>query len=198
MKNNTTLFPRTINSPEITFFETFREELVVILAKIEENPSFKNKLQLLLLLSDSEQVPDFEPIAGSIASAKAICFMDAEARIKTSSYNKVIYDALVTTVDKQIVVEKIRFLNSYRNMICNDVRNSIASTILSLAKVNSTEYQKYQEASHQEQEEILHSISYNSNSPQAFLLQFCFEVFKNVDSILRVIYSNHYHDIYEG
>ena len=82
------------------------------------------------------------------------------------------------------------YISNHRQAICKPLQDSIASLILENQPSEVKEH--FQNVPFQEQQKILENISYSIKSSQALFLQFCSEIFSNMDLITELLYKKHY------
>lgn len=195
MNEKTTFYPTVPEIPQ-SYLIYFHQRLREFSLELQEKKSDFNLEDFYDFLWLSWAKPDMEPYRNLIALTYNKVFDVRSRKCPLQELLSLIPD--IENIFKQLVLaekekEKKKnsfYISNHRQAICKPLRDSIASLILENEASEVKEH--FQDIPFQEQQKILQNISYSSKSSQALFLQFCSEIFSNMDLITELLYKKHY------
>ena len=195
MQETTTFYPTALEKPQ-SYLSYFNQSLRNFSLELREKKSDFNLEDFYDFLWISWAKPGMEPYKSliEITYTKVL-----DVRFGKCPLQELI--ALIPDLENifnQLVLEEKQkdkydfYISNHRQAICKPLQDSIASLILE--NQPSEVKTHFPNASFKEQQKLLQNISYSSNSSQALFLQFCSEIFSNMDSITELLYKNHYNE----
>lgn len=191
MQETTTFYPTASEKPQ-SYLNIFTQELRKFSLGLREKKSDFNLEEFYDFLWISWTKPGMEPYRSLIDITYTKVSDVRFGKCPLQELIELIPDLeeIFNQLDLEEKEKDKLHISNHRQMICKPLQDSIATLILENQPIEVKEH--FQSVPFQEQQKILQNISYSSKSSQALFLQFCSEIFSNMDSITKLLYKNHY------